>query len=291
MQADVCHAYHTLRAGGMPSEHIIVLSPDDAATSPKNPHRGKLFSKPDGADVRAGCAIDYAGAAVSPQTFLSVLSGNRTDLLARGLGSGRVLQSTSADRVFVYVSSHGGEQVLGIGVSGPPAARGAPAGSGPAHANATSDHLLHAAELMSALKRMHASGMFHKLTFYLEACQAGTMFPQALPPALPLYALTATDDSFMAPSLASYCPPNDDVVQGEHVGSCLGDLFSTSWLEDTDAAASGETLDQQFQRVGAQVLSATGSLQRVTRFVNNASAFAQERVRDFVGAGGAAIMR
>ena len=30
-----------------------------------------------------------------------------------------------------------------------------------------------------------------------------------------------------------YCPP-DDIVKGIEIGSCLGDLFSISWMEDTD---------------------------------------------------------
>lgn len=35
-------------------------------------------------------------------------------------------------------------------------------------------------------------------------------------------------------SWATYCSP-DDVVDGVSIGSCLGDLFSVNWMEDTEA--------------------------------------------------------
>jgi len=34
-------------------------------------------------------------------------------------------------------------------------------------------------------------------------------------------------------SWGTYCPP-DDVVMGVEINSCLGDLFSVNWMEDTD---------------------------------------------------------
>jgi len=30
-----------------------------------------------------------------------------------------------------------------------------------------------------------------------------------------------------------YCYP-DDIIEGKHVGSCLGDLYSIAWMEDAD---------------------------------------------------------
>jgi len=35
-------------------------------------------------------------------------------------------------------------------------------------------------------------------------------------------------------SWGCYCNP-DDVIAGKHIGSCLGDLFSVSWMEHSDA--------------------------------------------------------
>jgi len=69
----------------------------------------------------------------------------------------------------------------------------------------------------------------------------------SLPTNLSIYALSAAgpDES----SWGTYCPP-DDSVNGVEIGSCLGDLFSINWMEDSDAADfTKETLDAQFQAV------------------------------------------
>jgi len=62
-----------------------------------------------------------------------------------------------------------------------------------------------------------------------------------LPTDLNLYAVSAANGK--ESSWGTYCQPSDDVVDGKHIGSCLGDLFSVNWLEDTDAAdTTKETL-------------------------------------------------
>src|SRR5688572_22247897 len=58
-QADICHSYQVLRKNGIPESNIIVMSYDDVAADSENPFPGKLFNKPDGQDVYAGCKIDY----------------------------------------------------------------------------------------------------------------------------------------------------------------------------------------------------------------------------------------
>jgi legumain len=57
--------------------------------------------------------------------------------------------------------------------------------------------------------------------------------------------LTAADAT--ESSWASYCPPND-YINGTEVGSCLGDLFSTNWMEDTESHLSNK------ERIGVQHL-------------------------------------
>ena len=62
-----------------------------------------------------------------------------------------------------------------------------------------------------------------------------------------VYAVTAANAE--ESSWGTYCYP-DDTIHGEHVGSCLGDLFSVNWMENTDASNPDvETLSQQFQVV------------------------------------------
>ena len=78
---------------------------------------------------------------------------------------------------------------------------------------------------------MKENNKYEKLVYYLEACESGSMF-QNLDASLGIYAVSAASPS--ESSWAAYCPP-DDVVNGVHVGSCLGDLFSIKWMEDTES--------------------------------------------------------
>jgi len=88
--------------------------------------------------------------------------------------------------------------------------------------------------------------MYDQLTFYIEACESGSMFPY-LASNTDVYAVTASNATLS--SWAAYCPP-DDVVNGVEIGSCLGDLFSVNWMEDTESNnVCTETLDQQFTTV------------------------------------------
>lgn len=61
-----------------------------------------------------------------------------------------------------------------------------------------------------------------------------------------IYALSAANPS--ESSWGCYCSP-DDVVSGKHIGSCLGDLFSVNFLEDTDKGNYDQTLNQQFDTI------------------------------------------
>jgi legumain len=70
---------------------------------------------------------------------------------------------------------------------------------------------------------------------------------QKLPTNTHIYGLSAANPS--ESSWGTYCSP-DDVVQGKHVGSCLGDLFSVNFLEDMDKGnIFDETLQDQFKIV------------------------------------------
>lgn len=64
----------------------------------------------------------------------------------------------------------------------------------------------------------------------MEACESGSMF-QDMPNNLNIYALSAANPN--ESSWAAYCG-SDAVIHKKNIGSCLGDLFSVSWMEDTD---------------------------------------------------------
>merc|ERR1719503_474772 len=93
---------------------------------------------------------------------------------------------------------------------------------------------------------MQSKKMFNELVFYMEACESGSMFPDL-----------STDGKILAVTAANakesswgyYCPPND-AANGQHMNACLGDLFSISWMEDSDLGQhSTESLKTQIQRV------------------------------------------
>jgi legumain len=94
---------------------------------------------------------------------------------------------------------------------------------------------------------MQANNMYKEMTFYLEACESGSMFQNILKPSQNIYAVSAANPT--ESSWGTYCSP-DDSVNGKHIKSCLGDLFSVNWMEDSDAAKMNvETLQQQWQTV------------------------------------------
>jgi len=74
----------------------------------------------------------------------------------------------------------------------------------------------------------------------MEACESGSMWVD-LPTTWNLYALSAANQT--ESSWGTYCPP-DDSVNGKEINSCLGDLFSVNWMENTDASnTKTETLE------------------------------------------------
>ena len=221
-QADICHAYITLLGKGLHPENIIVFSYDDVANATENPFPGKVFNKPTyanaGKDVYGYCKIDYRGADVTPANFLKVIKGDATGM--KGVGTGRVLQSGKNDRVFLNFADHGAAGLI-----------------------AFPNEYLYANDLIAAFNAMHTQNMYSELVFYLEACESGSMF-QTLPNNTRVFATSAAspDES----SWGTYCSP-DDVIGGVSIGSCLGDLYSVNWMEDTDAEnVCKESLQQQF---------------------------------------------
>mmetsp|Transcript_8827 Transcript_8827/g.16194 ORF Transcript_8827/g.16194 Transcript_8827/m.16194 type:complete len:447 (-) Transcript_8827:150-1490(-) len=220
--ADVCHAYHTLKARGIPDERIITMMYDDVAGDQRNPFPGQLFNRPnanaDPVDVYAGCKKDYTGDDVTPEMFLNVLRGDAQATRGRA-----VLNSTAEDDVFINFVDHGAPGLVAF-----------PFGR------------LHAPDLLEALDFMYENNMYENLVFYMEACESGSMM-QNLPSGKNIYAVTAANAR--ESSWATYCPPMDDIVDGKHLHTCLGDDFSVKWLEDTDSEQGSESLLEQFKRV------------------------------------------
>jgi len=224
-QSDTCHAFQIARKNGIDPSRIIVMQYDDIANNNQNPYRGQIFNKPStgpGVDVYAGCQKDYTGNTVSADSFINIITGNAAAM--KGVGNGKVLNSTKDDNVFIFFTDHGGTGIIAFPV-------------GP---------YLTSQRLNQALQTMNQKKMYNKLVFYLEACESGSMFEGLLPSNMNIYATTASNA--VESSWGCYCPP-EDVVNGKSLGSCLGDLYSVNWMEDSDAVGMDETLSQQFATV------------------------------------------
>ncbi|XP_050219165.1 vacuolar-processing enzyme [Mercurialis annua] len=234
-QADVCHAYQLLKKGGLKDENIIVFMYDDIADNEENPRKGIIINSPNGEDVYKGVPKDYTGEDVNVNNFFAAILGNKTALTG---GSGKVVDSGPNDHIFIYYTDHGGPGVLGM----------------------PTNPYLYANDLNDVLKKKHASGTYKSLVFYLEACESGSVFEGLLPEGLNIYATTASNA--VESSWGTYCPGENPSPPPEYE-TCLGDLYSIAWMEDSDVHnLRTESLHQQYELVKRRTLpdnSAYGS--------------------------------
>ncbi|XP_022131350.1 vacuolar-processing enzyme-like [Momordica charantia] len=227
-QADICHAYQLLRKNGLKDENIIVFMYDDIAFNPENPRRGVIINHPQGSDVYHGVPKDYTGEEVNVNNFFAAILGDKKAL--RG-GSGKVVDSGPNDHIFIYYSDHGGPGVLGM----------------PTYP------YMYADDLVDVLKKKHAAGSYKSLVFYLEACESGSIFEGVLPKDMDIYATTASNA--VESSWGCYCPGDYPGPPPEY-DTCLGDLYSVAWMEDSDRHnLKTETLGQQYELVKKRTLN------------------------------------
>ncbi|XP_022737582.1 vacuolar-processing enzyme [Durio zibethinus] len=221
-QADVCHAYQLLRKGGLKEENIVVFMYDDIAMHELNPRPGVIINNPRGHDVYAGVPKDYTGEHVTAANLYAVLLGNKSALSG---GSGKVVDSKSNDRIFLYYSDHGGPGILGM--PNPP--------------------YLYAMDFLDVLKKKHAAGSYKEMVIYVEACESGSIFQGIMPKDLNIYVTTASNAQ--ENSWGTYCPGMKPPPPPEYI-TCLGDLYSVAWMEDSDTHnLKRETIKQQYETV------------------------------------------
>ncbi|KAL5554199.1 hypothetical protein UlMin_041600 [Ulmus minor] len=226
-QADVCHAYQVLKKAGLNDENIIVFMYDDIAYNENNPRPGIIINKPNGEDVYHGVPKDYTGENATANNFYAAVLGDKSNLTG---GSGKVVNSGPDDYIFIYYTDHGGPGV--IEMPGQP---------------------IFADDLNRVLLKKHTANAYKNMVFYLEACESGSMFEGLLPSNASIYATTASNAS--ENSWAEYCP---GYGAPEEYGTCLGDLYSISWLEDCDVQdLRSWTLEQQYVAVRKRTLEGT----------------------------------
>ena len=215
-QSDAHHAYKIMKDNGIPEDQIILMVYDDIASNFRNPYKGQIFNSPTGPNVYDQTTISYSGTEVNKDNFLAVLMGDSATT-----GGKPVLQSDANSKVFIYYTDHGATGLVAMPTGG----------------------YLYADELQAAIDVMEANQMYDEVVFYLEACESGSMFPDLLA-SQKVYAMTASN-AYLS-SYAAYCG-TDAYVDDVYIGSCLGDEFSVSWMEDTDSHnISSETLEEQY---------------------------------------------
>ncbi|XP_048558527.1 vacuolar-processing enzyme beta-isozyme 1-like [Triticum urartu] len=221
-QADVCHAYQILRKGGLKEENIVVFMYDDIAKNDLNPRPGVIINHPKGEDVYAGVPKDYTGKQVTAENFFAVLLGNKTAVTG---GSRKVINSKSKDHIFIYYADHGGPGVLGM----------------------PNRPYIYAGDFIKVLREKHASKSYSKMIIYVEACESGSIFEGLLPEDLNIYVTTASNA--VENSWGAYCPGMKSSPPAEY-DTCLGDIYSVSWMEDSETHnLKKETLKQQYEVV------------------------------------------
>lgn len=221
-QADVCHAYQLLRKGGLKEENIVVMMRDDIADNPLNPRKGVIINHPQGQDVYAGVPKDYTKEQVNTRNLYAVILGDKSAVEG---GSGKVIDSKSDDRIFIYYSDHGGPGVLGM----------------------PNLPYLYAAEFIEVLKKKHASQSYKEMIIYVEACESGSIFEGLMPEDLNIYVTTASNA--VESSWGTYCPGMDPPPPPEFM-TCLGDLYSVAWMEDSENHnLKEETVGKQYEAV------------------------------------------
>uniref|UniRef100_A0A175YME9 Legumain prodomain domain-containing protein n=1 Tax=Daucus carota subsp. sativus TaxID=79200 RepID=A0A175YME9_DAUCS len=215
-QADVCHAYQILKKGGLKEENIVVFMYDDIAYNEYNPRKGVIINSPHGEDVYAGV----------PKVLTHLRSLSISDTPSVPGGSGKVVDSGPNDRIFIFYTDHGGPGILGMPNFG----------------------VLYAKDLIDVLKLKHKTGTYKEMVIYVEACESGSIFEGLLPDDMNIYVQTASNAT--ENSWATYCPGNLDHPPPKEYTTCLGDLFSVAWMENSETRGSkDETLEQQYLKV------------------------------------------
>jgi glycosylphosphatidylinositol transamidase (GPIT) subunit GPI8 len=109
-QADVLSIYQSLRRGGYPDDHIILILDKKMASDPRNPKPGVVRAAPDGPDLLGGTTtgsgilpamVDYDSADLTASDVADILTGRQSDHLPV------VVPQDEGNNVLFYWSGHG----------------------------------------------------------------------------------------------------------------------------------------------------------------------------------------
>lgn len=203
---------------------------NDVAWDNENPFPGTLYNKQNGDNVYEGCKIDYHASELNKNNFFAIMKGdeNGLNLSADSNSTRKVLKSNENSKVFLFFVDHGA----------------------PGHIMFP-DTVIFADEMNETFKFMHQNKMYGEFVVFIEACESGSMFENMNLESINIWALTATNAT--SPSYGTYCFPHD-AVNDQNIYSCLGDMFSVSWmefLEKNENLLQTHTLKQFYEEVKA----------------------------------------
>ena len=100
-QADALDIYRMLRNAGYDDDHIVLITEDDLANDPENPHPGVVHVTPDGENLHLNIKNDYKISQLTPADLENILKGNVTERTPQ------VVHGSKNTNVLFFWSGHG----------------------------------------------------------------------------------------------------------------------------------------------------------------------------------------
>jgi len=144
-QADALDIYRMLKNAGYPDDHIVLITEDDLARNPENPHPGVVHVLPDGENLYQGVVNDYKISQLTPEDLGNILSGTVTERTPE------VVHGSKNTNVLFFWSGHGLDDNL----------------------MAWADDSVTSGQIRSMLEG--AQENYRKLLFVMESCYSGSV--------------------------------------------------------------------------------------------------------------------
>ena len=144
-QADALDIYRMLKKAGYPDDHIVLITEDDLARNPENPHPGVVHVLPEGENLYQGVVNDYKISQLTPEDLGNILSGTVTERTPE------VVHGSKNTNVLFFWSGHGLDDNL----------------------MAWADDSVTSGQIRSMLEG--AQENYRKLLFVMEACYSGSV--------------------------------------------------------------------------------------------------------------------
>ena len=144
-QADALDIYRMLKKAGYDDDHIVLITEDDLADNPENPHPGVVHVLPDGENLHPGVVNDYKISQLTPEDLKNILAGTVTERTPE------VVHGSKNTNVLFFWSGHGVDDGI----------------------MEWADDYVSSGEIRAMLHG--AQDNYRKLLFVMEACYSGSV--------------------------------------------------------------------------------------------------------------------